>query len=66
MNFLKSLLIRPNLKQSIMARNMRLSAILCNNTPKISSTHRVDNIEKRFLVWTGKYKRIEDVPKFVA
>lgn len=28
-------------------------------------THKVDNLEKRFLVWTGKYKSIDEVPTFV-
>lgn len=28
-------------------------------------THKVDNLEKRFLVWTGKYKSIEEVPAYV-
>ncbi|GJQ81648.1 hypothetical protein Trydic_g8526 [Trypoxylus dichotomus] len=24
--------------------------------------HRVNDLEKKFLVWTGKYKRVDDVP----
>ncbi|XP_067010896.2 UPF0389 protein GA21628 [Anabrus simplex] len=28
--------------------------------------HKVDNLEKRFLVWSGKYKRMEDVPPTVS
>ncbi|XP_023313230.1 UPF0389 protein CG9231 isoform X1 [Anoplophora glabripennis] len=31
-----------------------------------ASSHKVDKLEKRFLVWTGKYKKIEDVPNFVS
>lgn len=27
--------------------------------------HKVNNLEKRFLVWTGKYKTLEEVPTFV-
>ncbi|XP_017770841.1 PREDICTED: UPF0389 protein CG9231 [Nicrophorus vespilloides] len=30
-----------------------------------SNLHKVNNVEKRFLVWTGKFKKIEDVPTFV-
>ncbi|KAJ3664960.1 hypothetical protein Zmor_000488 [Zophobas morio] len=30
-----------------------------------SKSHRVDNLEKRFLVWTGKYKSVAEVPTFV-
>ncbi|EEZ98829.1 UPF0389 protein CG9231 [Tribolium castaneum] len=28
--------------------------------------HRVNNLEKKFLVWTGKYKTVEEVPAYVA
>ncbi|XP_044259975.1 UPF0389 protein CG9231 [Tribolium madens] len=28
--------------------------------------HRVNNLEKKFLVWTGKYKTVEEVPNYVA
>lgn len=30
------------------------------------SPHKVDNLEKRFLVWTGKYKNVDEVPAFVS
>lgn len=30
-----------------------------------SNTYKPNNLEKRFLVWSGKYKSIEDVPTFV-
>lgn len=30
-----------------------------------SSSHKVDNLEKKFLVWTGKYKSVAEVPAFV-
>ncbi|KAJ8940015.1 hypothetical protein NQ314_010846 [Rhamnusium bicolor] len=30
------------------------------------SSHKVNNLEKRFLVWTGKYKTVEEVPSFVS
>ncbi|GLV42170.1 Listerin E3 ubiquitin protein ligase 1 [Carabus blaptoides fortunei] len=29
-------------------------------------THRVNELEKRFLVWSGKYKNVNDVPSLVA
>ncbi|XP_018327883.1 UPF0389 protein CG9231 [Agrilus planipennis] len=32
---------------------------------RINATHRVNNFEKRCLVWTGKYKTIEEVPGLV-
>lgn len=31
-----------------------------------ATSHKVNNLEKRFLVWTGKYKKVEDVPNFVS
>lgn len=30
-----------------------------------SATHKPDNMEKRMLVWTGKYKSVDEVPAFV-
>ncbi|XP_059216170.1 UPF0389 protein CG9231 [Stomoxys calcitrans] len=30
------------------------------------NNHEPNNLEKRFLVWTGKYKTIEEVPNFVS
>ncbi|XP_030387185.1 UPF0389 protein CG9231 [Scaptodrosophila lebanonensis] len=29
-------------------------------------THQVNNLERRFLVWTGKYKSQAEVPDFVS
>lgn len=28
--------------------------------------HKVNNLERRILVWTGKYKSLSDVPAVVA
>lgn len=30
------------------------------------SPHRVNNWERRFLVWTGKFKKLDEVPAFVS
>ncbi|GJQ68990.1 hypothetical protein Trydic_g6168 [Trypoxylus dichotomus] len=30
-----------------------------------SNLHKVNNLEKRFLVWTGKFKTVEEVPNMV-
>lgn len=36
-------------------------------TGKLSGkTHRVNSLEKRLLVWTKKYKSIDEVPSYVA
>ncbi|XP_066256975.1 UPF0389 protein CG9231 [Euwallacea similis] len=37
-----------------------------SGTDKLTSSHKVDNLEKRFLVWTGKFKTLEEVPDFVS
>lgn len=29
------------------------------------ASHRPDNLEKKFLVWTGKYKSVEEVPEYI-
>lgn len=33
---------------------------------KLQAPHKVNNLEKRFLVWTGKYKTLDEVPNFVS
>lgn len=30
-----------------------------------SATHKVDNLERKMLVWTGKYKSADEVPTYV-
>lgn len=37
-----------------------------NQIGKLNASHKVDNLEKRFLVWTGKYKTLNEVPAFVS
>lgn len=29
------------------------------------ATYRPDNLEKKFLVWTGKYKSVDEVPEYI-
>ncbi|CAG9859534.1 unnamed protein product [Phyllotreta striolata] len=31
-----------------------------------STTHKVNNLERRFLVWTGNYKTVKEVPTYVS
>lgn len=31
----------------------------------LSSAYRPDNMDKKFLVWTGKYKTVDDVPSLI-
>ncbi|CAG9837773.1 unnamed protein product [Diabrotica balteata] len=32
----------------------------------LESSHKVNNLEKKFLVWTGKYKNVAEVPPYVT
>ncbi|XP_056633006.1 UPF0389 protein CG9231 isoform X2 [Diorhabda sublineata] len=32
----------------------------------LESSHKVNNLERKFLVWTGKYKNVQEVPAFVS
>jgi hypothetical protein len=34
--------------------------------PKSRGTHKPNALEKKLLVWTGKYKSIEEVPGYVS
>lgn len=34
-------------------------------TMGIRASHKPDNLERRFLVWTGRYKTVDDVPEYV-
>lgn len=58
-----------------------VSSYLCNKQPAMSEekrsdnamdilqggiNHKVNNLEKRFLVWSGKYKSVDDVPPTVS
>ncbi|XP_044726681.1 UPF0389 protein CG9231 [Chrysoperla carnea] len=42
------------------------SGASCNPHVAAKTLHKPNNLERRFLVWTGKYKRIEDVPGMVS
>lgn len=52
--------------------NCEKAAAVPSRTPaeedgKLSGkTHRVNNFEKRILVWTGKYKSMAEVPAWVT
>lgn len=58
--------------KSLFATNGRSVLVRYDSSPsspspeKLGSSHKVDNLEKRFLVWTGKYKSKEEVPDFVS
>uniref|UniRef100_A0A336JZR8 CSON014439 protein n=1 Tax=Culicoides sonorensis TaxID=179676 RepID=A0A336JZR8_CULSO len=32
----------------------------------LKASHKVDNFERKILVWTGKYKSVDEVPKMVS
>lgn len=48
-------------------KNFILNSVRKENTnPKTYiDNHKVNNLERRFLVWTGKYKTLEEVPALV-
>jgi len=48
-----------------MVRNFGLS-IVHRSSNLGANAYKVNNLEKRFLVWTGKYKSVEEVPALVA
>lgn len=29
------------------------------------ATYKPDNLEKKFLVWTGKYKSVDEIPEYI-
>lgn len=37
-----------------------------DDASRLTTPHKVDQLEKRFLVWTGKYKTLEEVPPYVS
>lgn len=51
----------------VATRSYFITSVRCNEMPghRIGPTHKVDNLEKKFLVWTGKYKTAAEVPDFV-
>ncbi|KAG5681754.1 hypothetical protein PVAND_011163 [Polypedilum vanderplanki] len=37
-----------------------------NNNPMSKGTYKVDNFEKKLLVWFGKYKNADEIPGYVS
>ncbi|XP_011214488.1 UPF0389 protein CG9231 [Bactrocera dorsalis] len=48
------------------AENFKIGKFFSQETGKTIHGHTPNNLEKRFLVWSGKYKSIEEVPSFVS
>ncbi|KAF4533394.1 hypothetical protein B566_EDAN003687 [Ephemera danica] len=48
--------VQSNVKESIGIEDVRMGG----------RTHKVNNLEKRFLVWSGKFKTVADVPAYVS
>lgn len=49
-----------NSTRSILARRA-----MSQSAPGQVNSYTPNNLEKRFLVWTGKYKSVDEVPNFV-
>ncbi|KAI8118543.1 UPF0389 protein [Lucilia cuprina] len=47
---------------SLLARR----AMSQSSAPGQVNSYTPNNLEKRFLVWTGKYKSVKEVPNFVS
>jgi hypothetical protein len=63
MTILNNLLIKT---QSLLRpQSSNVFAIRNDHSKLDSASHKVNNLEKRFLVWTGKYKSVDEVPNFV-
>lgn len=56
-----------DMSRIIKVRNFNTSSMLCQEEIKRapSETYKVNNFEKRILVWMKKYKKVSDVPAYV-
>ncbi|XP_056633005.1 UPF0389 protein CG9231 isoform X1 [Diorhabda sublineata] len=65
-NFIKTALISSAgnffLKKSI----SKVPNVFVRFQQNLESSHKVNNLERKFLVWTGKYKNVQEVPAFVS
>ncbi|XP_011194404.1 UPF0389 protein CG9231 [Zeugodacus cucurbitae] len=48
------------------AENLKIGRLLSQQTGKAIHSHIPNNLEKRFLVWSGKYKSLDQVPSHVS
>ncbi|KAJ8979553.1 hypothetical protein NQ317_017702 [Molorchus minor] len=55
-------------KNGLTFNNTAISSVRWTHNPqeKVETTHKVNNLEKRFLVWTGKYKSVDEVPNSLS
>lgn len=60
--------------RACLMRTNNISRELCSNVKKpddnaassgLHRTHRPNELEKKFLVWTKKYKSVDEVPGYV-
>uniref|UniRef100_A0A1A9UQI2 Uncharacterized protein n=1 Tax=Glossina austeni TaxID=7395 RepID=A0A1A9UQI2_GLOAU len=69
-NFYWSTILKMFLPQLLNARlaNTMIKRLFSQSQPLRQgvNNHSPNNMEKRFLVWSGKYKSIEEVPNFVS
>lgn len=60
-------LLRQSVGRAASVRQISGGNQLCSSAQNVGANlHKVNNLEKRFLVWTGKYKALGDVPDMVA
>lgn len=47
------------------AENLKFGKFFSQQTGKQIHSHSPNNLEKRFLIWSGKYKSLDEVPSHV-
>ncbi|RZB39786.1 UPF0389 domain containing -like, partial [Asbolus verrucosus] len=47
------------------SQNTNICSVRAEHSKLDGGSHKVNNLEKKFLVWTGKYKSVEEVPAYV-
>ncbi|XP_036214839.1 UPF0389 protein CG9231 [Bactrocera oleae] len=52
--------------QKYCGENFKIGKFFSQQTGKAIHSHSPNNLEKRFLVWSGKYKAVEEVPSHVS
>ncbi|CAH1176040.1 unnamed protein product [Phaedon cochleariae] len=65
MNYLNSLTRKNNVLSSSTGL-MNFPRFDHNDHSRLENMHKVNNLERRFLVWTGKFKSYGEVPDFVS
>nr|CAI5855954.1 unnamed protein product [Callosobruchus analis] len=55
-----------NCNRLINQSSSRLRSCIVRYAHELEQNHKPNNLEKKFLVWTGKYKTVDEIPPFVS